>query len=86
MLLNCLLEAWALQQLEDDKKKNNNIMQHLGHKMSLPDAHSSTWAAQSNTRRLCFTPLTMAPLSLAGFVTVVRVERTDTGEISVTMF
>ena len=54
--------------------------------MSLPDAHSSTWAAQSNTRRLCLTPLTMAPLSLAGFVTVVRVERTDTGEISVTMF
>lgn len=36
LLLNCLLEAWALQQLEDDKRrKNNNIMQHLGHKMSL---------------------------------------------------
>lgn len=86
MLLNCLLEAWALQQLEDDKKKNNNIMQHLGHKMSLPDVHSSMWATQSNTRRLCFTHLSMAPLSLAGFITVVRVERAHTGKISVTTF
>lgn len=54
--------------------------------MSLPDAHSTTWAAQSNTRRLCFTHLTMAPLSLAGFITVVRVEHAHTGEISITLF
>lgn len=57
-------------------------MQHLGYKMSLPDVHSSIWATQRNTR-LCFTHLNMPPLSLAGLITVVGVECTDTGEISV---